>query len=218
LNFLRLPLYGACGRDAGACGTSCSSPFSVMTLCGFRYLRVDDDFEYATMWGIMDGAGVVTPPAFTPWDGLDSELFYDINVDNNLTGFQLGGNMNYCVSCRSNLFWNSNFGLYNNHITSRQRVYGELGPATWTQSGQNAIVRSNKDDIAFVGEMLIGGSYDISCHWRASLAYRAVAVSGLALSGDQMPEDFANEPQTVLIDSDGSIIIHGVQAGIECRY
>jgi hypothetical protein len=227
LNFLRLPLlgvstcgvgYGACDGDAGACAPSCGSPFSLTTLCGVRYLRIDDDFEYATMWGTDDGTGTITPPAYTPWDGLDSELFYDINVDNHLTGFQLGANMNYCVSCRCNAFWYTNFGVYNNHVNSYQRVYGELGPATWTQSGEDATVRSDKDDVAFVGEILVGGSYDFSCHWRGILAYRAVAVSGVALSVDQMPESFANEQQVALIDSDGSIIIHGVLAGAECRY
>jgi hypothetical protein len=224
LNFLRLPVYGgaACGGGdcegygAGACGPACGSPFSFAALCGFRYVRVDDDFNYDTMWAI-DNAGTLTPPAYTPWDGAN-EMFYDIEVDNHLTGFQLGANMNYNVSSAWNLFWNSSFGLYNNHITSQQRVFGELGPATWVGSGADAVVRSSKDDVAFVGEMRVGGSYDFNCHWRGIVAYRAVAIGGLALSVDQMPEDFANQPQTALIDSDGSLIIHGVQVGAECRY
>jgi hypothetical protein len=33
-----------------------------------------------------------------------------------------------------------------------------------------------------------------------------------------MPEDFSNEAHVALIDSNGSLIIHGVQAGVECRY
>ena len=47
---------------------------------------------------------------------------------------------------------------------------------------------------------------------------RAMAISGVALSVDQIPQDFSNSEQTGLIDSDGSIIIHGIQAGVECRY
>jgi hypothetical protein len=230
LNFLRLPLcggsmcgYGSC--DSGGCDSygaadcepACGSPFSVITLCGIRYMRIDDDFEYATMWAIDDGSGTLTPPAYTPWDGA-GELYYDINVDNHLTGFQLGANMSYCVSCKCHLFWNSTFGLYNNHINSYQRVYGDQGPATWVGSGENAAIRSRKDDVAFVGELLLGGSYDITCNWRGVLAYRAVAISGVALSTDQIPEDFSNQWQVALVDSNGSLIIHGVQAGFECRY
>ena len=143
------------------------------TLCGLRYLRVDDDFEYATMWAT-DAGGVLTPPAYTPWDG-EGELYYDIEVDNELAGFQLGANMNYCVSCKCNVFWNSTFGMYNNHIEVYQRVYGELGPATWTQTGADAVIYADKDDIAFAGEMLIGTSYNFTCNCRGVLAYRAVA-------------------------------------------
>ncbi len=229
LNFFRLPLcgvatcgtgYGSYGGDdceTGQCAPACGSPFSVTTLCGVRYLRVDDDFEYATMWAIDDGTGTLTPPAYTPWDGA-GELYYDIEVDNHLAGFQLGANMNYCVSCKCNVFWNSNFGLYNNHIESYQRVYGELGPATWVGSGADATIDADKDDVAFVGEMLVGTSYDFTYHWRGVIAYRAVAISGVALSVDQIPEDFSNEAQVALIDSNGSLIIHGVQVGAECRY
>jgi Putative beta barrel porin-7 (BBP7) len=229
LNLLRIPVcggsscgYGSTGCDDGNgygvanCAPVCESPFTMVTLCGFRYLRVDDDFEYATMWAT-GGPGAWVPPAYTPWDGV-GELYYDINVDNHLAGFQLGANMNYCVSCKCNVFWNTNFGLYNNHITSYQRVYGELGPATWVGSGEDVSVESDKDDVAFVGEMQVGGSYDFNCNWRGILAYRAVAISGVALSTDQIPEDFSNQEHVALIDSDGSLIIHGVQAGVEFRY
>jgi hypothetical protein len=229
LNILRLPLCGLGGYDCGGYGTAgpaCGVPFSFTTLCGFRYLRIDDDFEYASMWGYDDdgpggGTGPLDPASETvptPWDGLGNELYYDINVENHLTGFQLGANMSYAVTCKSHVFWDTNFGLYNNHITSFQRVYGPAGSATEIQSGANARYGSDKDDVAFIGEMRIGGSYELTCHWRGFLAYRAIAVSGIAQSIGQIPQDFANEDQVQLIDSTGSIIIHGLQVGAECRY
>jgi hypothetical protein len=227
VNFLRLPLYcGGCdsgcdshgygGCETGDCEPACGSPITVTTLCGFRYLRIDDDFQYATMWAI-DNAGVLTPPAYTPWDGV-GELYYDVNVDNHLAGFQLGANVNYCVSCRCNLFWNSSFGLYNNRIEAEQRVFGDLGSATWASTGTNATIRAHKDDVAFIGELLLGGAYNFTCNCRAVVAYRAVAVSGVALSVNQIPEDFSNRAEVALVDSNGSIIIHGVQVGTEFRY
>ena len=79
-------------------------------------------------------------------------------------------------------------------------------------------MQSSKDDVAFMGEMMLGGSYNFNCNWRGILAYRAIAISGVALSTDQIPEDFSNEAQVALIDSNGSLIIHGVQVGVECRY
>jgi hypothetical protein len=232
LNILRLPVIGgACGYGASGCDASgaygasdgcepvaCGSPFSVTALCGVRYIRLDDDFSYDTMISRYDGAAW-DAPTYTAWNGGDDELYYDVNVDNHLTGFQLGANMNYVVSCKCNVFWDTSFGLYNNHIKSVQRVWtGGGGDARFVGDGSTANVRSDKDDIAFVGEMRVGGSYDLSCHWRALLAYRAVAMSGVALSVDQMPNDFSNREHVALIDSDSSIIIHGIQAGVECRY
>jgi hypothetical protein len=222
LNLLRLPVCGSScggygfGYGATECEPECGSPFSMATLCGFRYLRIDDDFEYGTMWAT-DAGGVLTPPAYTPWDG-EGELFYNVQVDNELVGFQLGANMNYCVSCKCNVFWNSSFGMYNNNIEVYQRVFGEFGPATWTQSGADAVIRADKDDVAFAGELMLGTSYNFTCNCRGVLAYRAIAVSGVGLSVDQMPEDFANESEVALVDSNGSIIIHGVQLGAEWRY
>lgn len=228
LNFLRLPLCGmdVCGMGYGGddchgygatdCAPHYGSSFSMATLCGLRYMRFDDDFEYGTMWAT-GAPGVLVPPAYTPWDG-EGELVYDIEVDNELYGFQLGANMNYSISCRCNVFWNSSFGMYNNHIEVYQRVFGEFGPATWTQTGADAVISADKDDIAFAGEMLIGTSYNFTCNCRGVLAYRAVAVSGVGLSVDQIPENFANEAEVALVDSNGSLIIHGVQIGAEWRF
>jgi hypothetical protein len=187
-------------------------------LCGVRYLRVDDDFEFASEWDVDTGGGYTG--AFDGWYNGDNELFHDIQVENHLVGFQLGANMNYCVACKWNVFCNTNFGLYNNHINHYQRMYNPFNGsyAEFTEEAREARVRSNKDEVAFMGEMLLGGSYDISCNWRGVLAYRAVAISGLALSTDQIRPEYSNWANTAWIDANGSMIIHGVQAGVECRY
>ena len=39
---------------------------------------------------------------------------------------------------------------------------------------------SSKNDVAFLGEMRLGGGFLITSHWRAMLAYRAIAISGVA--------------------------------------
>ena len=226
LNFLKLPLictsscapacggcggcdsgcggYGACG-GCGGCD-SCGPAFSLTGLCGARYFKIDDDFFYVDGFQIYDGAN---------WN--DGTLTYQANVDNQLIGFQLGCNMNYCVACKWNFFCDSNFGLYNNNMSSYQRVYGANGDAV-DANGNPVVSSTSKDDIAFLGELRFGGAYDVTCHWRAVAAYRAVAVSGVALSTEQMPENFANINDIGRINNDGSIIIHGLQIGAECRY
>jgi len=187
--------------------------------CGVRYFRVDDDFMYAnefTEWdaGAADKAG---------YDGFNynesNELFYDVQVENNLIGPQLGWTMNYCVGCKWNFFWNSTFGVFDNHMEQYQRMFsGGDGTVRFVNGGDEFMVESDKDDIAFLGELRLGGSYDISCNWRAVAAYRAVAISGVANSTDQIPDDFGSRGQVAIIDSDNQIIVHGIQVGAECRY
>jgi hypothetical protein len=246
LNIIRFPVCemscggGGCGGgygyaggcDAGGCGEyghgygayGCEeecmpSAFSMYGACGMRYFRADEDFMYAnefTEWA----AGAPDKPVHDGFHYDESnELFYDVEVENHLVGAQAGWTMNYCVACKWNFFCNSNFGLYNNHINHYQRMFtGGDGTIRFAGSGETFSVRSDKDDIAFLGELRLGGSYDVTCHWRAVAAYRAVAVAGIATATDQIPEEFTNREYVQMIDSDNSLIVHGFQVGAECRY
>ena len=90
---------------------------------------------------------------------------------------------------------------------------------TFTQDGREATVNSDKNDVAFLGEMRIGGGLLCSrTNWRGTLAYRAIGISGVALAPDQIKPEYSNWADTARINADGSIIIHGVQAGIECNF
>ena len=127
--------------------------------------------------------------------------------------------MNYCYAGCCDLFWDTNFGLYNDDISSTQRVYlGDGTPVTFENGGSRARVHSTKDTVAFVGEMRFGGSYHVNCNNRITLAYRVVAIGGVALTTDQIPTTFDNPSYVGLIDSGGSIIMHGVQLGWERRF
>jgi len=206
LNFMRLPLYtGGCSYD------SCAPAFSLTGLCGVRYFRFDDDFEFGTEWG--------APGSFDGWGNGPNELFHDVQMKNQLVGFQLGANMNYSVATRWNVFWDSNFGIYNDHINHYQRMYNPInGPATFVEEGRDATVISSKNDIAFLGEMRLGAGYLSTEHLRCVLAYRAIGIAGVALAPDQIKPYYANYADTARIDADGSLIIHGIQAGFECNY
>jgi hypothetical protein len=233
LNFIRFPVCEmACGGcntcDSGGyggcdpCGceqSCCPRAFSMYGSCGVRYFRVDDDFMYATAFREWDTGTGTWDYVYSGWDlNEDNQLYYDVQVENNLIGPQLGWTMNYCY-CKWNFFCNSTFGVFNNHIEQVQRMWsGGGGRVYFAQAGEDFDVESDKDDISFLGELRLGGAYDISCNWRAVAAYRAVAIAGIANSTDQVPSDFTNYEYVQIIDSDSSIIVHGVQVGAECRY
>ena len=233
LNIIRFPMVcdtgcSSCGTDAcGGCGSNysgCNSGcgcddgwntnFSMYGSCGVRYFRTDDDFGYDSEFEVVgDGH------AYDGFSGMPdlNEMCYDINIDNNLIGPQVGWTSNYCIGCRWNFFCNSTFGVFDNQINQTQRVWGS-GDTVFVNSGENVDVRSHKNDVAFLGELRVGGSYDFSCHWRGVLAYRAIGLSGIATSVGQIPSNFSNRAEIAQIDSDSSMIIHGVQTGVECRY
>jgi hypothetical protein len=238
INIIRFPLTcdtcgsgcggcnAGCGYDASGCGSNytgcnsgceedcCGSNFSMYGSCGVRYFRIDDDFSYDTEFDV-PGDGHV-------YDGFSgvpdlNELCYDVNIENNLIGPQVGWTSNYCIGCRWNFFCNSTFGIFDNHMTNYQRVWGS-GPVVFTNTGETMTVSSNKDDVAFLGELRVGGSYDFTCNWRGVLAYRAVGLSGVATTIGNIPTEFSDRADVANINSDNSMIIHGVQTGVECRY
>lgn len=225
LNFIRFPVcntgcttgcasggcggYDACGCNTGnGCDDSCGLGFSMYGSCGVRYFRVDDDFMYGTDSEIWNAGAY--DPTFS--------INHSIDVENNLVGPQVGWTTDYCWG-KWNLFCNSTFGIFDNHMSVWQRMQDGDGQwARFTQDGSNFNVRSSKDAVAFLGELRIGTSYDFTCHWRGVIAYRAVAISGLATADEQLQNIHTDRYTVGLIDSDNSVIIHGVQVGAECRY
>ncbi|MCC7475758.1 MAG: BBP7 family outer membrane beta-barrel protein [Pirellulales bacterium] len=225
LNLMRFPVCNVCTTGCSDCYTGCGceetncSNFSMYGSCGLRYFRTDDNFAFDTEFGEYDGSDYDqdTPDGFS-YDN-SNELCYDIDVENNLVGTQLGWTMNYAVGSRWNFFCNTAFGVYNNHMSQYQRMWsGGGGTIVFSNSGNDFNVRSNKDDIAFLGELRFGGSYDISYHWRAVAAYRALALSGIATTLGQIPDNYSSEAEIAHINSDESMLIHGLQLGAECRY
>jgi hypothetical protein len=234
LNIMRFPVCdsgcGCGGSSCGGCGsydtcgcnsgcTSCQAPttcFSMYGSCGVRYFRTDDDFSYDTESATVTGVGPNTYDKTMPtgvWD-----LCYDINIDNNLIGPQLGWTTDYCICCRWNIFMNSTFGIFGNHIDQSQRLWSPDGTVRFNQSQGAVDIHNHRDDIAFLGELRAGCSYDINCHWRAVAAYRAVGMTGVATAIGQIPDNFANSDVVGHINTDNSVVIHGIQTGVECRY
>jgi hypothetical protein len=224
LNIMRFPVCdtgcGGCnscnscnGCDAGGCNSceceeSCGGGLSMYGSCGVRYFSIDDDFMYGTQSEVYDGA------AYGPAQWMD----HYIDVENDLIGPQIGWTTDYCCG-KWNVFCNSTFGIFNNHSSVWQRMRDEDGNwARFVQDGSTYNIRSSKDSVAFLGELRVGTAYDITCNWRGVIAYRAIAITGVATSDEQLKANYADRYTAALIDSDNSVIVHGVQVGAECRY
>lgn len=215
--------YDACGCNSYTCAAPARrTRFSMSGLAGVRYLKMDETFRNAVFFTLDDGTGTVVGgepgayPGSMPAD--DNVLFHDIEVTNDLLGFQLGCNMNCQVACKWALFCDTNFGIYGNDIDAYQRVFSPGGGVVrFVGSGGDAAVRSSKTDVAFLGEARCGVGYQISPRCRLTSAYRAIAISGVALAPSQIQTP-VNEAAFGRIKSNDSIVIHGFQGGVEFKY
>jgi len=229
VNLLRLPMfaggaYGGGCRGGGSCGIgglrtqggygSFSGPrHSFTTLAGFRFMRFDEGFNLRSNVDLVS-SGTTVGSQF---------IAYNIQAKNQLYGFQLGCNGIYRLGCRGRwaLQYGSSFGIYGNRMNVSQRMdIPTTGIATRYVNGtqSNFNVNSSKDDVAFLGELRVGGSYQYSKNWRLYGGWRALAVSGVALTSSQIPTAFITPSLVGNINSDGSLILHGLQTGVEFTY
>lgn len=208
---------GGCGRGVGPRAlrryrsNCCQQPRWVAGwLFGFRYFRADEDF----LLGVDNGDGFLD----YSYGGGDTEFWHQVETENNLYGFQLGVNMNYCFTKCFQLEVGSKFGIFANQINSYQRIFNTTGPA-YVSPGtpEDFAIRSSENDIAFLGELRAGLGYKIGCHWRVTGGYRAVAVSNVAEAIDQIPvgRTFGSISHVGDINNDASLILHGAYAGLE---
>jgi hypothetical protein len=216
LNLIRFGLGGACASSpcCGPYGIGSAVRGGAPGLClsgtvGARFLRFDDSFLFASSQaGDFTDLGQITR--------------YNVDVENYLIGGQLGARADYYSASRWSLFGAIKFGIYGNYMTGSQYVADGLGNYATINNGPNSgmawNIKGHKDDVSFLGEVRLGGAYQISQHWRAVASYRAVAVTGIALSTNQVPDNFGDYYGARSIDSNGSLILHGVQMGAEFVY
>ncbi|MCA9211449.1 MAG: BBP7 family outer membrane beta-barrel protein [Planctomycetales bacterium] len=180
--------------------------FSHSFLAGVRYFKYNDGFSFSTDYvNTMFG------------DDPANELHYSVDVNNHLVGFQFGDRMNYQLGCKTAIIGGANFGVYNNHITHRQRIIGGNGYAYDSATLADYNYRSTDDDLAFLGDISLGVAYNVGCSWRLTGGYRLTAASGIANSSKQIPRDREfYMPNTVQrIHSDDSLVLHGAFFGVE---
>jgi hypothetical protein len=198
---------GECGPEGYGygLGRGLASRFSCTGVCGVRYLELDESFMY----------GVNYYNTTTTTDGF---LDYWSNTENKLVGFQLGCNGMYRIGCKWGLHMNTLVGLYGNDIDVEQYFISSGGDVTYS-TGEAFDVTASKTDVSMLGEFRIGGSYQATQHCRVYGGWRAMGITGVALATSQTPVAFLDAAQmSNYVNSNGSMILHGLQTGVEWNY
>lgn len=180
----------------------------VTWLAGFRWIEwsqgmsVNDQFEFDPLYQ--------EPPG-------SSNL--DVSTGNDLYGGQIG--MDLCLWNRRASAIQVNAlgkaGVFYNH-TSFQRTVG-----SFVQDGRDPVVlgpaAATADQTSFVGELGVNASLRLTewLSWRAG--YTLFWLSCVATPADQLSvTNVVDNPPTALINTNGSVLLHGVTTGLEARW
>ena len=203
---------GMGGNNCGNCGV-CNRVWVNWT-AGVRYFKFNDNFRYS-----VDSTGA----------GNDFE--YDINTSNSLIGFQVGGRANYCLGNCLVVYAAPKVGIYNNNMRSSQWIFTGNGAITAAGDSQAYVdgnsplnagsaydVSGSRNGAAFLGSIDFGADYCFNQCWKATVGYRAVFATGVALTENQIPSDFTDFDSINNVNGNGSLMLHGLYAGLECNF
>ena len=208
INSVELNLFGNCGCGLWGCnscmGCQCGPRLGTGWGMGLRYFQFNDDFRFYS-----DNADNV-------FDDSANEIQYLQRTRNNLLGFQIAGGLNYRVFNCFSVYGTSKAGIYGNHAIVNQAVYGSAGDATVNNgpyTGTAYRFQSSANNLAFLGQLDLGGRYQINKCWSIDGGYRMVGVTGLALTDGQIPSNFAYIPDAQRVHSGDCILLHGGYVG-----
>lgn len=174
-------------------------------LGGFRYTKLNEDFVFASQ------GSEALPQQVLPL----AALKYDEDCENNLAGFQMGGDIWVSLFQGLRIGTEAKVGIYDNHSRLTNRITSEpqnVEPPT--------LFEQFKDDhAAFIGE----GSFDVVADVLPSLSIRAgyevLFLNELVLAGDNFNQSspYGNQvaPRVPFVDEHGELFYHGGHVGIE---
>ena len=204
-----LGLRNNCKGYGGATGPlvrACGGRVRVMTSHGFRWFQAKDELELA--YNVNTVAGYQA-----------DDLYENLEVENNLYGYQFGGRLSYCLNHRLNLNVGGKFGIYGNHAEMRHRV-GTLNDTAYRNGVATDLIDTDSSDtvLATLGELDLGLGYRISCAWSIRGGYRLLGMSGVATAVDSLPTDYYSVASSGQVHADDSYILHGGYAGLEFNW
>lgn len=196
------------GGPTGMYVPAACSRLSLSWLAGFRWFQFNDDLSFAASNGdaVFDG----------------SDLYYNNNVTNDLFGFQIGGNGNYCITQCISVYSGVKFGVYGNHMQYDTSMgtgtdFAVIdSPNAYDGMPYNYMTSSN--DVALIGEWDLGAGYAITPCWSVRAGYRVLAASGIATAVGQIPYDYINVAHLTDIDNCSSLILHGAYIGAQYNF
>lgn len=211
----------ACGDTCGpvpGCGGACgpmipptSSKLQIQTTHGLRWFQFKDSFEFATS------------QTDTVYGATADDLYYNVDTENNLFGYQFGARLDYCLGHKLNLYAGTKMGIYANDARYRTRLgsmqsTGYVSNYYPTIQGRAVAIDNSETVLATLGELDLGLGYRINNCWSVRGGYRLYGISGVATSVGSIADDLANLPEAGKVCADDSLLLHGGYIGAEYNW
>ncbi|MFK8115100.1 MAG: BBP7 family outer membrane beta-barrel protein [Rubripirellula sp.] len=199
-------LQGGFGGASGPLRRPATGRVRVMTSHGFRWMQIEDSLELA--YNVDGAAGYAA-----------NDIYDNVDIENNLFGYQFGGRLTYCLSSRMNLNIGGKFGIYGNNVEMRHRLGTETTAAYITTAGVDDIDTESSDTVlATLGELDMGLGYRLNNAWTVRGGYRLMGITGVANAVDSVPSDYSSLAASGQVDANDSYILHGGYVGLEFNW
>ncbi|NOY40722.1 MAG: BBP7 family outer membrane beta-barrel protein [Planctomycetes bacterium] len=162
-------------------------------LAGFRYVRMTENFAFSSITNLGGGNGNLT-----------------YATENDLLGFQLGGDGSICLRQGLRLNTEGKAGIYNNR-------YKFDSTSNVTSVAPNLQPATDGNQIAFVGEAGVSMVADIWPSVSIRGGYRVLYINSLVNVGDNVVTTAFTNPATPspALETQGDALYHGFHGGIE---
>jgi hypothetical protein len=164
-------------------------PMDVSFLVGLRYMRIQDQFLFASMADLPAGGTTVN---------------LDTNTLNNLWGAQIGIAFDVLVTTRWWLNVTAKGGIFNDHV--QMNSLADI-------NGTQGLVTDTRNRTAWLGDISMVANWQITPAWVFRAGYQVMFVNGIALAKDQALASFFTNTTGPLNDS-GRIAYHGPLLGL----
>jgi hypothetical protein len=184
----------------------CNGRVRIVNSHGLRWFQAKDSMEFAYN---IDGT-----------QGYQADDIYEnIEVENNLYGYQFGSMLSYCLTCRLNFTVGGKIGLYANDARFKHRV-GTTTQLAYINGNATEEVSTDSSDTSFatLGELDFGLGYRIGCAWTIRGGYRMLGMGGVATAIDSIPASYTTLAASGKVYANSSYLLHGGYFGLECNW
>ncbi len=165
---------------------------AVSTLIGIRYLKYQDDYSLTSV-------RAVAPLASS----------YRDNVDNDMVGVQVGGNVYVPTSLRTLISFRGKAGVFGNFASRDVRIVRDAA----------SVLRNLSDDVNIAGvvEFGVNGVYEVTPSIRLTSGYEAWLLPGSATVSNQRAQ-FLNAGSGTAIRMRDTVVLHGFTVGAQVLF